>query len=294
MKKDIKLEIYNKHGIEYDSKANKVNAPGIGWISLPLVDGNSKIGKGVYHFSTLPGKKDYHINIAFKTEKRPGKKDPNKLVSVTVIDNDNPILVDIAGTCICSCEGCYAMVGNYRYDTTLAYLAIRTILARQYINWLENCINAQIAAENIKLVRIHASGDFYGSDYIAMWQRIAIANPGTVFWSYTKNPAAEKAFDNIANCNIVKSMIPTIGKNYGTCKYIMDTYAFLKSLNKSVYICRCGIDENQHCINCKGCSKHDYVLFIEHSTSYNAKKDPLYPAIKALIDSHDIEIANSK
>ena len=277
-KDEIKTAVYAKYGIQFDAKKNQFYVPGFGWTFMPLVNGNEKIGVGVWHFSTLPGKKHYTLNINVKAGK---------------LDKENPIVVDVDGTCVCTCEGCYAMTSNYRYGTTLAYLAHRTIVARLYMETLEKCINAQIEAENIKLCRIHAAGDFFNMEYVEMWKRIALANPGCVFWSYTKNADAENAFDEIPNCNIVKSMIPNIGKNYGTCKYIMDAYAFLKAAGKKVYICRCGVDPDQHCVNCKGCSMHEYVLFIEHSTAYKAEKDPLYPAIVALIESQDMEIAKA-
>ncbi len=47
-----KAKIYADYGIEY--KNGKIKAPVFGWINPLLVDGNEKIGKGVYHFSTLP------------------------------------------------------------------------------------------------------------------------------------------------------------------------------------------------------------------------------------------------
>ena len=55
-------------------------------------------------------------------------------------------------------------------------------------------------------------------------------------------------------------------------------------MGKSVYICRCGVDKNQHCTNCKGCSKNDYVLFIEHSTDYKAENDPCFNELKEIIE----------
>ena len=58
-----------------------------------------------------------------------------------------------------------------------------------------------------------------------------------------------------------------------------------KAIGKNVYICRCGIDKNQHCTNCKACSNNDYVLFIEHSTEYKAIDDPCYNEIVELINS---------
>ena len=65
----------------------------------------------------------------------------------------------------------------------------------------------------------------------------------------------------------------------------------LKAIGKAVYICRCGIDKKQHCTNCRGCSKNEIVLFIEHSTEYKAEKDPAFAALKAIIDAQDNTIA---
>ena len=36
---------------------------------------------------------------------------------------------------------------------------------------------------------------------------------------------------------------------------------------------------------------NEYVLFIEHSTKYNAKKDPIYPVLKQIIDNQEIPAA---
>lgn len=255
--KQSRKEIYAHNGIEFVN--GKVNSP-LGLIPLPLVDGNEKIGKGIYHFSTLPGTKEYTVTIN-------GKKYQTK------------------GTCVCDCIGCYAMTGNYRYSNTINNIGIRNVLARDYMAWLEKAIGAQIQAENIKFIRIHASGDFFSLEYAEMWKRLAMSFPGVTFWTYTKNAACESIFDGLDNANIVKSVIPGKGLNFGHCDYILSCYEFLKAAGKTVYICRCGIDKNQHCTNCKGCSKNEFVLFIEHSTSYKAEKDPLFPVIKTLIEN---------
>ena len=163
--------------------------------------------------------------------------------------------------------------------------AIKTALARLYTGWTRDAITAQIKAENIKLVRIHAAGDFFNKAYIRAWREIVKECENTVFWTYTKNADAESAFDDLSNINIVKSCIPGFGFNFGHCEYILKLYHALKAEGKPVYICRCGIDKNQHCVNCKGCSENEYVLFLEHSTNYQAEKDPLYPEIVKLVNA---------
>ena len=253
-----KSEIYKEYGIEY--KSGKILAPLYGWINPLLINGNKKLGRGVYTFSILPTNKEitYFENGEKKTEK---------------------------GTCPTTCPGCYACGGCYLFNSTKLSLARKTVLCRVALDFVRRAILAQIQAENIKLCRIHASGDFYDAEYIAVWQDIVRACPGCAFWSYTKNPAAESGFNAFSNCNIVKSILPGFGFNFGHCDYILMVYRALRDMGKSVYICRCGIDAGQHCVNCKGCSKNEFVLFIEHSTEYKAADDPAFPELSAIIES---------
>lgn len=255
-----KKSIYAMFGIEY--KNGKILAPLFGWINPLLVDGNSKLGKGVWTFSTLPSNNTFHVVI-------------------------NGLSFDVKGTCPCNCKGCYAQTGFYNMPSVLQSNAIKTILARDYAEFVKNAIIAQIIADNIKLCRIHASGDFFSNAYVEMWKDIVKACSDCVFWSYTKNADAEGAFDGLSNINIVKSVVHGYGFNFGTCEYVLKVYKALKDMDKDVYICKCGIDKNQHCTNCKGCSKNEFVLFIEHSTNYKAENDPLFDELKEIIASQE-------
>ena len=259
-----KKEIYAKYGIEF--KDGKINHPVLGWVRLPIVNGNAKIGKGCWHFSTLPTNKPYTVKI-------------------------NGIEYHILGTCPLHCKGCYATSGNYRFQSCVNALGMRTWLVQNDVDFLERAIMAQIEADKIAVLRIHAAGDFFSWAYVQMWQRIARKNPAVIMWTYTKKEQAEKAFDDIENVNIVKSIIKGYGFNFGHCDYVMETYKALKENGENVYICKCGTDKQQHCINCGACRTNKYVLFIEHSTEYKAEKDPLYSTLKALIESQkDIEL----
>lgn len=255
--KTNKKAVYAAHGIRYEN--GKIESP-LGMISPLLIDGNAKLGKGVWTFSTLPGAVDHSATV-------------------------NGEAVTVRGTCPCTCKGCYAMTGFYRFSSTVNALALRTILARDYVDFTRRAITAQIIADDIKLLRIHASGDFFSREYVDMWREIAEASPACVFWTYTKVREYESAFDGLDNANIVKSIIPGRGFNFGTCGYILNAYNALVAAGNSVYICRCGVDKNQHCVNCKGCSTHDFVLFIEHSTAYKAEEDPLFPVLREIIEA---------
>ena len=254
-----KKEIYESNGITLVN--GKINSP-YGLINPVLVNGNSKLGNGVYTFSTLPTNKEYTITV-----------------------NDMDFVV--RGTCPCHCVGCYATKGNYNFKSVKTSLGVKTLLATHYVNFLKRAIIAQITADNIKIIRVHASGDFHSDEYINMWREIAEMFPNVVMWTYTKNAQAEHAFDDLNNFNVVKSVIPGKGFNFGHIDYILSLYEYLTNIGKSVYVCRCGIDKNQHCNACKACSTFDYVLFIEHSTEYKAEKDSLYPVIVNLIESQD-------
>lgn len=254
-----KKEIYAAHGIEY--KAGKINAPIFGWTPALLIDGNAKLGKGVWTWSTLPG------------------------TGLFTAYDGNGDVYQCKGTCSCDCAGCYAKSGNYRYQSNTDSLARKTALARLYPDFVRRAIIAQIQADKIELCRIHAAGDFESADYVQLWHDIVTACPMTQFWTYTKYAPAESAFDDLENINIVKSIIPGIGLNFGHCDHIINAYQQLESAGASVHVCRCGIDPDQHCTNCKGCATHDYVLFVEHSTGYKAAKDPLYNAVVELVES---------
>lgn len=259
-----KTDIYKAYGIVYDRKEDKIYHPFFGWIKPLLINGNDKLGRGVYTYSTLA---------------------TNSFYNVTLDTVYGPAEYHINGTCPCHCDKCYATRGRYTFENVKQANARKTIISRNDIDWMIAAITAQIKAEHIRICRIHASGDFDSLEYINAWKKIVADCSDTVFWTYTKNPVAEHSFDELPNINIVKSVIPGIGFNFGHCDYIIRAYNALKAIGKNVYICRCGIDKNQHCTNCTACSKNDFVLFIEHSTEYKAERDPLFPVVKALIES---------
>lgn len=259
-KRISKKDIYVAYGIEYNPKTGKINSPVFGWINPLLINGNDKLGKGVYTWSMLPTNKEFNITIEHVDYKA-------------------------CGTCPCYCNGCYACTGCYNFYSTKQANMRKTWLARYEMDFVKRAILAQLKADKITLCRIHAAGDFFSTEYINMWREIVKEADTVIFWTYTKNTEAETAFTDLKNINIVSSIIPGYGFNFGHCDYIIRVYNALKEAGKDVYICRCGIDKNQHCTNCKGCSKNKFVLFIEHSTEYVAETDPLFPELKTIIEN---------
>lgn len=259
-RKMTKKQVYEKYGIIFDGK--KIVSP-IGNICELLKEGNDKTGKAVYTFSILPGTGVYDVDIF-------------------------GIKYFIPGTCVCDCKGCYAKTGHYNHNTTIRSMAINTYLVNNYIDFVKACIMAQLEYLERGEIRIHAAGDFNTTNpeqYAAMWREIAKKFNSFRFWTYTKIKKFESLFDDLKNANIVKSVIPNIGFNFGHCGYIINLYYTLKAMNKSVYICRCGIDKNQHCERCGVCATYDFVLFIEHSTEYKAEEDPLYEKLCEIVNN---------
>ena len=249
-----KKAIYAQYGITY--KDGKILCPDGQFHPELLKDGNSKTGAAVKTWSMLPGNKN-------------------------------------GGTCPCTCPGCYAMRGRCAGACVVACYRFNTWLVNNHIDFFRRAIMAQLATFNSTEIRIHAAGDFMTEDpaaYANTWHYIAENARGLdgkkhVFWTYTKVEQFETLFDDLDNANIVKSKIKGIGFNFGHCDYIIRAYEMLKARGENVYICRCGIDKNQHCQSCGHCSSATYVLFIEHSTEYNAEKDPLFPVLKAIIEA---------
>ena len=258
--KITKAMIYKKHGITFN--AGKIVSP-IGNINELLKEGNDKTGKLVYTFSILPGNGYYSVMI-------------------------NNELIDIKGTCVCNCTGCYAQAGRFNCSNVIQSIAVNTYLVNYYLAFVKACIAAQLECIGNGEIRIHAAGDFNtinSDNYAAMWHDIAEKYTDFLFWTYTKVKKYETLFDDLNNANIVKSVIPGIGFNYGHCDYIINAYYTLKEMGKTVYICKCGIDKNQHCQDCKVCATYEYVLFIKHSTEYKAEKDPLYSKLVEIINN---------
>lgn len=258
--KITKKDIYAKHGIIFEN--GYILSP-LGKIKELLKEGNGKTGKHVYTFSILPGTGKFTRKV-----------------------NDRDVTE--FGTCCCDCIGCYAKAGHYVQNTTIRSMIINTYLVNNCLEFVKACIMAQLEILGRGEIRIHAAGDFNTDNpeqYAEMWHDIAKNFPSFRFWTYTKVKRFENLFDDLKNANIVKSVIPGIGINFGHCDYIINAYFTLLGLGKSVYICKCGIDKSQHCEKCGVCATYDYVLFLEHSTAYKAENDPLYGKLCEIVNN---------
>lgn len=243
-----KEKIYNAYGIQY--KAGKILSPAGEWIKPLLKKGNSKTGAAVFTYSQLAGCGTWSTSYG-----------------------------DIAGTCAGTCPDCYACAGFYKMKNVQDALALHTIITRSNLEFKKAAIIAQIKADKINVVRIHAAGDFDSIQDVNAWRDIVNACPGTLFWTYTKRSWPEiDTLNALQNINIVPSIMA--GRvNYGPCADLLK----LKEINPAAYICPCGFIE-KHCADCKACALNSNVIFLLHSTpDYNAADDPLYTELKNIV-----------
>lgn len=261
-----KKQVYACFDIEYVD--GRINAPVFGFIYPLLKIGNSKLGTDVYSFSLLPGGGIFDIDVN-------GKR------------------WTTFGTCGETCRDCNGRISCYGFYKRCAMhdarrsQTINTILIRKYLDFVYRAICAQIIADHIDKIRIHATGDFDEYQrkdatpglYALMWLAVARRFKTVRFWTYTKFKDRESLFDGLLNANVVKSKLDNGHYNYGTCGEIMTEYNRLIAAGKKVYICSCGTPDEKHCTDCVACNAFEYVLFLKHSTpDYDAKKDVLYPA----------------
>jgi hypothetical protein len=84
-----------------------------------------------------------------------------------------------------ACESCYARRGRW------GFRKVQEALRR---NWEASCHSffaermiREIQSRRVRVVRIHASGDFYDVRYIRSWSRVALTCRGVTFYAYTRS-----------------------------------------------------------------------------------------------------------
>ncbi len=244
-----KKDIYKLYNIEYQN--GKIKAPNGEFINPLLKTGNGKTGKSIFTYSQLAGARIWSTAYG-----------------------------EIKGTCAGNCPNCYACTGRYNMDNVKDCNALHTLITRSYIDFKKRAIIAQIKADHISIVRVHASGDFDSIEDVKAWLEISAACPDTFFYTYTKRPWQEiEVLNKCHNFNIVPSLI--CGRvNFGPCSELLE----LKAMVPNSYICPCGFDDSMHCENCKACATKEHVIFLLHSTpDYNGPDDPLYSELKKMV-----------
>lgn len=188
-------------------------------------------------------------------------------------------------TCKYNCPNCYALKAEqiYKNNTPLcrAYhyeivkQAIADIKKREYLlQYMCSELDRHIKYCNKKgllpIVRIHASGDIFSLEYLALLLELIDLNKDVYFYTYTKQ-LDEGVIDTLnkkENLNIVKSIIHMDNKNcinYGSMDYITRLSNKLTDKNQDNFICGYGIDDSQRCmVNCNACLHCPHILFKQH------------------------------
>lgn len=137
-----------------------------------ISDGNMKLGKGVYNWSTLPGDKNYLIT----------KK-------------DGTVLCLTGGTCGRNCglcfKECYAVNSALRRPSCREAWERNTLMVRNYKDLCYRLISKFIdrkaaTGHPVEMFRIHVSGEFESLDDIIAWNDLAKKYPSIKFYTYSK------------------------------------------------------------------------------------------------------------
>ena len=133
---------------------------------VKIVNGNSKLGRGIYAVNLLPG--DTPLTL-----------------------KDGTQLTNVAGSCAGCCSGCksacYAVNDAKRYhNTVIKSQGNNTLLARFDRPRFFEDVQRFIDYNMIAAIRIHSSGEFLSYDYFTDWIELIKKNPDIKFYCYTK------------------------------------------------------------------------------------------------------------
>jgi len=81
---------------------------------------------------------------------------------------------------------CYAQKGNYTRFPIVQELMEKKYEISKQANF-NSLMNEEISKKKPTHVRIHDSGDFYSTKYLAKWMQIAEYNKEVIFYAYTKS-----------------------------------------------------------------------------------------------------------
>lgn len=145
---------------------------------LHLSMGNTKLGKTILNFATLPGNDVHRPQIT--------DKDTNEKVLLSNVD----------GTCSKYCDNCakngacyaWKMLCLHHNVVTKAW-ADNTILLREgkVFDMIDDELNNNSAYSSIKLFRINVSGEIENLTQLEGWNDLAKKHPKIQFSLYTKN-----------------------------------------------------------------------------------------------------------
>lgn len=181
---------------------------------LHIAKGNSKIGKTIYSFSTLPGNRD-HLLYA-----------------------KGVLLTDVHGTCSHLCDGCFGACyavnsARLHHNAVIRAWAENTLLLRNNADKMFDTINEYINNANkkyyktqdpkdckITLWRWNVSGEIQHVSELALMNELAKQHPEVNFGIYTKNFEALDEF-----ITTIKDIEPNFIINISQWHHVADDIA---------------------------------------------------------------------
>ena len=135
-------------------------------MELSLVQGNKKIGKGVFALNLLPG----DAPLSTKTRGQ---------------------LTDIPGTCGGCCDGCvndcYAVrETKLHHNVCIPSLGKNTLIMRNNIDGMFSQLEDKLVKRKAEVLRYHSSGEIESFNYLLHMVRTAVRLPNIKFYCYTK------------------------------------------------------------------------------------------------------------
>ena len=135
-------------------------------MEISLVNGNRKVGKGIWCFNTLPGDKP-------------------------LCNSTRGQLTEINGTCGGCCTGCandcYAIRdAKYHHNSVIPALSKNTLIMRNDIDGLFVQIKEGLIKKKAKVLRWHSAGEIESFNYLLHMVKLAVELPNVQFYCYTK------------------------------------------------------------------------------------------------------------
>ena len=213
--------------------------------SLHLSKGNTKIGKGIWSFSTLPGNEEHLLTTS-----------------------THGLLTDVPGTCSRFCDdcfngGCYAVRdAKLHHNATIPAWAENTLLLRSGKLWdeletfltlknakavkllrswkkpetddlglIDACAKEVLRQAKdlaaVKIFRIHVSGELESADDLRHWNALALKHPETVFGIYTKNFDALGEYLD-AGTDFAPNLVVNVSQWHGVADAFLEKYSWAK------------------------------------------------------------------
>lgn len=133
---------------------------------ISLVNGNQKVGKGVWCFNLLPGSKP-------------------------MSNSTRGQLTNISGTCNGCCDGCegkcYAVRdGKLHHNACIPAWSKNTLIMRNDIESMFTQLKNGLIQKKAKVLRWHSAGEIESFDYLLHMVKLAVEMPNVQFYCYTK------------------------------------------------------------------------------------------------------------